>query len=103
MSVVLVATLTPRPDAREAVRAAILRAVPRVHAEPGCELYALLEDDIGRFLVLERWESDEALAAHLDADALRGLSAELSGRLAGPVEGHRLTPLPAGEPGKGAV
>ena len=35
MSVVVVATITPKPDQVDAVREAILAAVPKVHAEPG--------------------------------------------------------------------
>ena len=44
MSVVVVATIVPLPDQVDAVREAILAAVPQVHGEPGCELYALHED-----------------------------------------------------------
>ena len=40
VSVVVVATITPKPDQVDAVREAILAAVPKVHDEPGCELYA---------------------------------------------------------------
>jgi quinol monooxygenase YgiN len=40
---VVVATITPQPDQIDAVREAILAAVPKVHAEPGCELYAVHE------------------------------------------------------------
>ena len=43
MSVVVVATITPKPDQVDAVREAILAAVPKVHDEPGCELYAVHE------------------------------------------------------------
>ena len=48
MSIVVVATLTPKPDAVDAVREALLAAVPKVHAEPGCWLSAVHEGD-GRF------------------------------------------------------
>ena len=41
MSVVVVATVTPLPEHVDAVRQALLAAVPQVHAEPGCELYAM--------------------------------------------------------------
>ena len=37
MSVVVVATITPQPEHAEAVREAVLAAVPRVYAEEGCE------------------------------------------------------------------
>ena len=51
MSIVVVATLTPKPEAVDAVREAILAAIPKVHEEPGCELYALHEAD-GSFVMV---------------------------------------------------
>ena len=104
MSVVVVATISPLPDAREVVREAIQRAVPRVHAEPGCELYALHEAQDGTFVVIERWESPEALATHSKGEALRDLGADLRGKVTGPPAlSGLLTPVPAGEAGKGAL
>ncbi|NEK85427.1 antibiotic biosynthesis monooxygenase [Blastococcus saxobsidens] len=102
MSVVVVATITPRPDAVDAVREAILAAVPKVHAEPGCELYALHEGD-GVFVMVERWESPDALRVHGKAEALSTLGAALADKLAAPLDVRRLSALPAGDPDKGAV
>jgi len=102
VSVVVVATITPKPGEEDAVREAILAAGPKVHSEPGCELYAAHEAD-GTFVMVEKWESPEALATHGSADALRELGAALKGRVAAPPDVKRLTPLPAGDAGKGAV
>ena len=102
MSVVVVATIVPKADQVDAVRTALLAAVPKVHAEPGCELYALHEGD-GRFVRVERWESVEALKVHGRAEALSTLGAELADKLAGPLDVQRLTAVPAGDPGKGAL
>ena len=102
MSVVVVATITPKADQIDAVREAILAAVPKVHAEPGCELYALHEGD-GVFVMVERWESPEALRTHGKAEALTALGAALADKLAAPLDVRRLTAVPAGDPGKGAV
>jgi quinol monooxygenase YgiN len=82
VSVVVVATITPKPDQVDAVRTAILAAVPEVHAEPGCELYAMHEAD-GKFVMVERWESPEALRVHGTAEALTTLGRQLAGRVAG--------------------
>jgi quinol monooxygenase YgiN len=101
--VVVVATITPRPDARDAVREAIQRSIPRVHAEPGCELYALHEADDGSFVMIERWESPEALRTHGTGEALRALGGELAGKVSGPPQVRRLSPVPAGDAGKGAL
>ncbi len=102
MSVVVVATITPKPEEVDAVRDALLAAVPEVHAEPGCELYALHEDD-GRFVMVERWESPEALKVHGSAQALTTLGGRLAGKLAAPLDVRRLRPVPAGDAGKGAL
>ena len=102
MSVVVVATITPKPDQVDAVREAILAAVPKVHAEPGCELYALHEGK-GHFVMVERWESPEALRAHGTAEALTTLGGLLADKLDGPLDVRRLTAVPAGDAAKGAV
>jgi quinol monooxygenase YgiN len=102
VSVVVVATITPKPDQVDAVREAILAAVPKVHDEPGCELYALHEGS-GAFVMVERWESLAALEAHGSAEALTVLGGELAGRLQGAPDVRRLSAVPAGDPGKGAV
>jgi quinol monooxygenase YgiN len=102
LSVVVVATITPKPDQVEAVREAILAAVPKVHAEPGCELYAVHEGR-GEFVMVERWESPEALKVHGSAEALTTLGGQLAGKLEGAAEVRRLAPVLAGDAVKGAV
>ena len=48
MSVIVVATVLPVPERRAEVLSALKDAVPRVHAEEGCDLYALHEGpDLG--------------------------------------------------------
>ena len=102
MSVVVVATITPKPDQVDAVREAILAAVPKVHAEPGCELYAVHEG-AGHFVMVERWETPDALQVHGSAEALTTLGGQLAGKLDGAPDVRRLTAVPAGDPVKGAV
>jgi quinol monooxygenase YgiN len=102
MSVVVVATITPLPDRKDDVRAALLTAVPQVHGEPGCELYALHEGP-DTFVMIERWQSAEALQVHGRGAALVELGAALDGALASPTDVRVLTALPAGDPAKGAL
>ncbi|TFV53047.1 putative quinol monooxygenase [Blastococcus sp. TF02A_35] len=102
MSVVVIATITPRPDAVDAVREAVLAAVPQVHAEPGCERYALHEGE-GFFVMVERWESVEALRVHGKAEALTNLGAAIGDKLAAPLDVRYLEAIPAGDPAKGAI
>jgi quinol monooxygenase YgiN len=100
--VVVVATITPKADQVDAVREAILAAVPQVHAEPGCELYALHEGD-GSFVMVERWESPEALKVHGRAEALTTLGGAIADKLSAPLDVRPLAPVPAGDPAKGAL
>jgi quinol monooxygenase YgiN len=102
VSFVIVATVTPKPGRRDAVRAALLAAVPAVHEEPGCERYAVQEDQQG-LVVIERWASEEAMAAHGKGEAFTSMMAAVSDDLAGPLGLRVLSPLPAGDPGKGEL
>lgn len=102
MSVVVVAVITPEPGKEAAVREAILDTIPKVHQEPGCELYALHEG-AGQFVMVERWASREALAAHSKAEALTALGAALAGKVTGPPDVRELEAVPAGDAEKGTL
>jgi len=105
MAVVVVATVSPKPGEEQAVREAILAAIPQVHAEPGCVKYALHEaiGDSTDLVFVEQWESVEALAVDGKSPALAELGAALKGRLAKPLEVTRLTPVPAGTDTQGTL
>jgi quinol monooxygenase YgiN len=103
VAVVVVATISPQPEHRDAVREAVLSAIPQVHGEPGCERYALHEGQDGRLVMIEQWESPEALATHGKGEALTALSRALEGKLTGRPELQVLTAVPAGDDGKGAL
>jgi quinol monooxygenase YgiN len=102
VSVVVVATITPLPGQMDAVREAILAAVPAVHAEPGCELYALHEGN-GEFVLVERWADADALRVHGKAEALTTLLGQLAGMVGRAADVKRLAAVPAGDAAKGAV
>lgn len=77
MSVVVVATSKPKPGRLQDALDAFEAVVSMVYEEPGCEFYAVHTD--GENLVMvERWESREALQAHGEGEALKKL-AELRG------------------------
>src|ERR1700733_13079818 len=64
MAVIIVATAYPAAEYREEVIAAFEAAIGKVHAEEdGCELYALHEGPDGRLVMIEKYASDEAVAA----------------------------------------
>jgi quinol monooxygenase YgiN len=93
--VVVVATIRPLPEFREEVLAAFRETVPAVHLEPGCILYALHEKD-DRLVMIEQWESADALATHSKAEALQLLNPRLDGKLAERTDVQVLNPLPLG-------
>ncbi|MBV9757476.1 MAG: antibiotic biosynthesis monooxygenase [Alphaproteobacteria bacterium] len=71
----VVAIITAKPGLREAILQAFRANMPAVHAEQGCIEYAPAIDAEGiggfqtafgpdSFVVIEKWESPEALKAH---------------------------------------
>jgi quinol monooxygenase YgiN len=102
-AVVVTAVFVPRSGRRDEVRAAIEGALPDVHAEEGCELYALHDAADGTLVLLEKWESAELLDAHGAAEPVARLGAALEGLLEKPPVVVRMAPLPAGDPAKGRL
>ena len=104
MAIIIVATAFPVPEHREEVIAAFEAAEEKVHAEEdGCELYALHEGPDGRLVMIEKYTSEEAVAAHRAGGGLAGLRAALDGKLSAPMDVQVLMPHPAGSPAKGAL
>ena len=104
MAIIVVATAFPVPEHREEVIAAFETAEQKVHAEEdGCELYALHEGPDGRLVMIEKYASDEAVAAHQAGGGLAALRDALKGKLSAPMDVQLLTPHPAGSPVKGAL
>ena len=102
MSLTIVATITPKPGRADAVREVLTAAIPKVHEEDGCELYALHEDKRG-FVFVERWSSRETMAAHGQGSTFTALIAAISDDLVEPPGVRVVAPVPAGDPGKGTV
>lgn len=78
----VVAVITANPGRREELLAVFRANVPNVHAEKGCIEYAAHVDAEGigafqakfgpdAFVVLESWESPEALTAHIAAPHMK--------------------------------
>ncbi|MCE3551149.1 MULTISPECIES: antibiotic biosynthesis monooxygenase [Pseudonocardia] len=99
-SVVVVATVVPKPGREAETEAAFLAAVAATHAQDeGCELYALHRSVRGPdgFVVIEKWASTEALAAHGAGAAFTALSARFEDLLAEPLGVTVMAPIPAGD------
>jgi quinol monooxygenase YgiN len=104
VAIIVVATAFPVPEHREEVIVAFEAAEEKVHAEEdGCELYALHEGPDGRLVMIEKYASEEAVAAHRAGAGLAALAAALKGKLSAPMDVQVLTPHPAGSPTKGAL
>ncbi|MBG6057717.1 quinol monooxygenase YgiN [Cryobacterium sp. MP_M5] len=102
MSVVVIATLTPKPGRNQEILDALAVVAPKAHAEPGCELYAAHTDG-DRVFMVERWSTAEDLAAHAAGPAIAELNALTGDAVAGPAEVHVLTNVPFGDPAKGTI
>ena len=95
--VVVTAVLHPAPGARDAVLEVMHRALPLVHEEPGCELYAIHDAPDGTIVMLEKWSSVEELDAHGVGQPVEVLREGLKGLLSAPTEVVRLDPIPIGD------
>ncbi|OHV34968.1 MULTISPECIES: putative quinol monooxygenase [Pseudofrankia] len=99
---VIVASVVPKPEHVDEVRAALLAAVPEVHKEVGCKLYSVHEAP-GKFYFIEEWADDAALAAHSKSPALVEMVKRLDGLTDGAFDLAILNPLPAGTPEQGQL
>jgi quinol monooxygenase YgiN len=102
MPVVVVATLTVKPESVDAVREILTGAVNEVHGEPGCQLYALHESG-DSFVLVEQWDDADALQTHSAAPAFTALFKDVGDHLAGAPDIKMLTPVVAGDPDKGQL
>lgn len=102
MSVVVVATVHPAAGQLEDVTAAFLEVMPLVHAENGCELYAL-HRSADQLIVIEKWVSEAALQAHASGDVVAMLRSKIQARTSGPTEVQVLHPLSDGTSRPGAL
>lgn len=102
MPVVVIATMTAKPESVDTVREACKRAIEAVHQEPGCELYALHEAN-GTFVFVEQWADEQALQAHSTAPAVATLFGTVGEHLDGAPDIKMMQPVVAGDPDKGAL
>jgi quinol monooxygenase YgiN len=98
----VIAVITAKPGQREAILEAARANMPAVHAEQGCIEYgpAVDTDGLGSFqtklgpdtfMVIEKWESVEALKAHSAAPHMAAYAAKVKDLIASRVI-HVLSP-----------
>jgi len=102
MPVVIVATMTVKPESVDTVRDILARTVEEVHGEPGCQLYSLHQTG-ETFVFVEQWADEEALKAHSSAAAMGAMVKAVGEHLAGAPDIKMLQPVPAGDPDKGQL
>lgn len=96
MTVIVTAVFHPAEGRKDDLAAAMRRGIEAVHAEAGCELYAIHDADDGTITMIEKWTSVDALDAHGSGSAVGVLGADIDGLLAGPTVVTRMTPIPVG-------
>ena len=89
----VVAVITAKPGQRDAILEAFRANVPAVHAEQGCIEYGPVIDAPGMdasqakigddtFMVIEKWESADALAAHAKSPHMAAYAAKVKDYIA---------------------
>lgn len=105
--VVGVVTVVAAEGKADEVLAAFQACIEQTHQEEGCLTYALHRDaaDPNRFVHVERWRSQEDLDAHMTKPYVADLFAVAGtpGVLAEAPSMVFATPLPFGQPEKGAL
>ncbi|MDM4142910.1 MULTISPECIES: putative quinol monooxygenase [Mycobacterium] len=102
MPVVVVATLTVKPESVDTVRDILTRAVEEVHDEPGCQVYSLHQSG-ETFVFVEQWADAEALKAHSTAPAVTKMFTAAGEHLDGAPDIKMLQPVLAGDAAKGQL
>ncbi|MGO3885192.1 MAG: putative quinol monooxygenase [Mycetocola sp.] len=94
--VVVTAHFEPQPGKLDELRTALVGAIPAVHTEEGCELYAIQDAPDGTILMIEKWTTRELLDAHAVGEPVAALNAAIDGLVTGPAVVTILDPIPAG-------
>ncbi|MCC2033243.1 putative quinol monooxygenase [Microbacterium allomyrinae] len=85
-AVTVVARLHPDPARFDEAVAAVGAAVAGIRDEPGCQQYDPHVADDGSILIVERWSSREALAAHNVGAAVQVLRDGVAGLMSAPTQ-----------------
>ena len=102
-AVVVTAVFHPREGRKQELADAMRRGIETVHTESGCELYSIHDAEDGTITMIEKWEAVEDLDAHGSGPAVVSLQAAIEGLVTEPAHVTRMTPIPVGEPGVGAL
>ncbi|MFF2146180.1 putative quinol monooxygenase [Kitasatospora sp. NPDC058190] len=99
---IVIATIKTKPGRRDEVLAAFEKHTPAIHAEDGCELYAV-HAGTDRVTVVEKWADQATLDAHGSGAPLAAIAAAVADALAEPLDIAVMEPFPAGDEAKGLI
>lgn len=102
MTVVVVATIHPKPESVDQVIDLFTKTITRVQEEDaGCELYAM-HTEADTIVMIEKWADAEAHQAHLNSPAMDEMNLAVEELLAEKTVITVLQPHPVGS-AKGAL
>jgi len=104
-NVIVVATLQAKPGSEDAARAILTETLEATHEESGCRTYALhvSKQDAAQFVLVERWDDQEALDAHFTTPHMAKLAGAAGDLLAVPPTIVFCDAIPAGDPAKSSI
>jgi quinol monooxygenase YgiN len=104
-NVIVVATLQAKPGSEEAAQALLTETIEATHQEEGCITYALhvSKSDPAQFVIVERWESQEALEAHGATPHMAHLASAARDLFAARPIIIFTDAIPVGDPAKGSL
>lgn len=102
-TVVVVAIFKAAEGKLDELRAGLVEAIPAVHEEEGCELYAIHDAPDGYIYMLEKWTSAALLDAHGVGEPVRKLGERVGAFMDGPTQVIKMTPIPAGTQAQGLL
>ena len=100
--IVVLAVFEPVEGMVDALREALVASIPAVHAEQGCELYAIHDGADGVIYMIEKWTTVEDLDRHGAGEAVAALQ-QATAESCVNVEVTRMSPIPAGTEGQGLL
>lgn len=103
MTVVVTAVFHPLEGRATDLIGALRAAIPAVHNEEGCLLYAIHDAEDGTITMIEKWDTAAALAAHAAGQAVKTLVAAIADLVERPATVTTMTPLPSGTAEQGAL
>ncbi|MDP5240552.1 putative quinol monooxygenase [Uliginosibacterium sp. 31-16] len=91
----LLVLIEVQPGKRDIQIEAFEKLRPLVLAEPGCIQYELFSDaeDENKFILVEQWASEEALAAHGKTEHMQAAAARNPSFRAGPARLIKMRPV----------